>query len=200
VACKLEVECGRGREERNLARERFDGSERNWNRQRAGSVVELLGRIDRRFSMASRMAIADAMQALGALHFRGKQDEAIEAVLSGADVFYVFPTGCGKSMVYQVAALCSEGVTIIVSPLLGLLNEQLVKMSSLGICVIGACGGTLDAYNGNIGATRAKMVYTTPEQLHEESELCKYLEKEQLHVARLVVDEAHVIQDWEEFR
>jgi superfamily II DNA helicase RecQ len=44
------------------------------------------------------------------------------------------------------------------------------------------------------------MVYTTPEQLHEESELCKYLEKEQLHVARLVVDEAHVIQDWEEFR
>jgi hypothetical protein len=143
------------------------------------------------------MAIGDAMQALEVLHFRGKQEEAVEAVLSGADVFYVFPTGCGKSIVYQVAALCSDGVTIIVSPLLGLLNEQLAKMSSLGVCVMGACGGTLDAYNGTSGY---KMVYTTPEQVHEGSELCKHLEKEQVHVARVVVDEAHVIQDWEDFR
>jgi ATP-dependent DNA helicase RecQ len=143
------------------------------------------------------MAIGDAMEALGVLDFRGKQEEAIGALLSGGDVFYVFPTGCGKSIVYQVAALCSEGVTIIVSPLLGLLKEQVMKMSSSGVCVICACGGTLDAYNGT---SEVKMVYTTPEQLHENSELCSYLEKEKLHVTRVVVDEAHVIQDWDEFR
>jgi superfamily II DNA helicase RecQ len=64
------------------------------------------------------------MQALGVLRFRGKQEEAIDALLSGENAFCVLPTGCRKSVVYQIAALCSEGVTTIVSPLLGLLNEQ----------------------------------------------------------------------------
>jgi ATP-dependent DNA helicase RecQ len=147
--------------------------------------------------MSPAMAMGDAMQALDVLHFRGKQEEAIQAVLSGADVLYVFPTGGGKSLVYQVAALCSEGVTMIVSPLVGLLNEQVEKMATVGVSVIAACGGTLDCFNGTEGV---KMVYTTPEQLQQESKLCKYVEEKQLQVARVVVDEAHVIRDWEEFR
>jgi ATP-dependent DNA helicase RecQ len=143
------------------------------------------------------MSMGDAMQALGVPKFRGKQEEAIEAVLSGADLFYVFPTGCGKSLVYQIAALCSEGLTIVVSPLLGLLYEQVEKIASFGVCVIGASGGTLDAFNGTDGV---KLVYTTPEQLQEDSKLWKYVEEKDLQVARVVVDEAHVIREWEEFR
>jgi superfamily II DNA helicase RecQ len=72
-------------------------------------------------------------------------------------------------------------------------------MSTLGVCVrvICACGGTLDSLNGTEGA---KMVFTTPEQLQEGSKLCAYVEESKMQVARVVVDEAHVIRDWEEFR
>jgi ATP-dependent DNA helicase RecQ len=143
------------------------------------------------------MAMGDAMQALGVLHFRGKQGQAIQAVLSGADVYCVFPSGCGKSLVYPVAALCSEGVTVIVSPLVGLPNEQVEKMANVGLRVIAACGGTLDSFNRTDGV---KMVYTTPEQLQQKSKLCKYVKEKHLQVAAVVVGEAHVIRDWEEFR
>jgi superfamily II DNA helicase RecQ len=62
------------------------------------------------------ITVEEAMGALSVVSFRGKQKEAVGAVLSGSDVLYVFPTGCGKSLVYRVAALCTEGVTIIVRP------------------------------------------------------------------------------------
>jgi hypothetical protein len=115
-----------GKDDGKLARERLVGNVRDWScRERRWSRrVVVQDCTPDSFKMASCMSIGDAIQALGVLSFRGKQEEAVEAMLSGEDVFYVFPTGCGKSVVYQVAALCTAGVTIIVSPLLGLLNEQ----------------------------------------------------------------------------
>jgi superfamily II DNA helicase RecQ len=162
---------------------------RAWGRKCSVHTYETIG------TMA--MTVGEAMRALNILSFRGRQREAVEAVLSGSDVLYVFPTGCGKSVVYQVAALCSEGVTLIVSPLLGLLHEQVEKVACLGIPVIAACGGTLDGLHE---AVEARIVYTTPEQVHAKSALCKYLEKHDKQVVRIVVDEAHVIEEWEQFR
>jgi superfamily II DNA helicase RecQ len=139
-------------------------------------------------SASMTISVGEAMKVLSVESFRGKQEEAVEAVLSGCDVLYVFPTGCGKSFVYQVAALCTEGVTIIVCSLLGLLNEHVEKAASSGIPVIAACESTLD---GCHNALEARIVYTTPEQLHTKSALCRYLDDNGKKVQRIVVDEAH---------
>jgi ATP-dependent DNA helicase RecQ len=140
--------------------------------------------------------IEAAMQAVGISAFRGKQQIALEAVLSGKDVLYVFPTGFGKSAVYQTAALCSYGVTVVVSPLLGLQREQVEKLGAAGVPAIAACGGTLES----VGSGSVHLVYSTPEQLHPASALVQFLEAERMHVQRIVVDEAHVVLDWEVFR
>ena len=147
--------------------------------------------------MAMDPNIGTAMRRLGVVAFRGKQQEAITARMSGADLLYVFPTGCGKSLVYQCAALCSEGITIIVCPLLGLLREQTAELSNNGVESIVAHGGILDVYGS---AENVKLVYSTPEQLHANSRLVKMLEHMEAAVSRIVVDEAHVLQEWDDFR
>jgi ATP-dependent DNA helicase RecQ len=146
----------------------------------------------------SSEALNAAQEVLGTRSFRGKQQSAsaVEAILAGVDVVYVFPTGCGKSAVFQAAALCSEGVTIVVSPLLGLQREQVEKLGVAGVSVIVACGGKLD---GVCDIRTVQLVYTTPEQLWVDSLLVEHLEREGVRVMRTVVDEAHVIQDWAEF-
>jgi ATP-dependent DNA helicase RecQ len=93
----------------------------------------------------SSEALNAAKEVLGIRAFRGKQQSAEEAILAGVDVVYVFPTGCGKSAVFQAAALCSEGVTVVVSPLLGLQREQVEKLGVAGVSVIVAkISGKLD--------------------------------------------------------
>ena len=65
--------------------------------------------------------------------FRPGQDEVIGAVLDGADVFAVMPTGSGKSMTYQLPALVDPGLTVVVSPLIALMHDQVQQMRSVGI-------------------------------------------------------------------
>jgi ATP-dependent DNA helicase RecQ len=77
------------------------------------------------------MTVPTARASLRVAAFRGRQEEAIQAILAGNDVLYVFPTGMGKSVVYQVASLCSTGLTIIISPLISLLREQVRNLSAL---------------------------------------------------------------------
>jgi ATP-dependent DNA helicase RecQ len=140
--------------------------------------------------------VPEAMASLRIEAFRGRQEEAIGAILAGNDVLYVFPTGMGKSVVYQVASLCSTGLTIIISPLISLLREQVRNLSALGIPVIEALGGSLQAYQD----VDAKLVYCTPEQARLDSELAHYITEERKNVTRIVVDEAHLVCDWESFR
>jgi ATP-dependent DNA helicase RecQ len=142
------------------------------------------------------MTVPAAMACLGIAALRGRQEETIQAIPAGNDVLYVFPTGMGKSVVYQVASLCSTGLTVIINPLISLLREQVRNLSALGMPVIEALGGSLQAYQD----VDAQIVYCTPEQARYDSELAEYIRKEKKNVRRIVVDEAHLVWDWDSFR
>lgn len=142
-------------------------------------------------------AVKEALSMLGKESLRGQQREAVDAILCGGDVIYIFPTGTGKSLVYEVTGLVADGVSVIVSPLIGLLQEQVQRITAAGVAVIEACGQNL-AFYGN--EEDVQMIYTTPEQLRRTSDLVAYVEKRGTHIARLVVDEAHLVYEWDEFR
>jgi ATP-dependent DNA helicase RecQ len=136
------------------------------------------------------------MSTLNVCSLRGKQKDAIEAILSGRDVLYIVPTGAGKTLVFEISALCSVGVSIVVSPLVGLLQQQSRKLAACGIAV-------LEAWDGKVwqqGRGDVKVVYTTAEQLVHESALRTYIERQGLLIDRIVIDEAHVVVQWETFR
>ena len=73
------------------------------------------------------MSIETILSQLGVSELRGRQRDAINAVLSGSDVMYLFPAGTGKTLVYEVAALCSESCSLVVSPMIGLLRQQALR-------------------------------------------------------------------------
>jgi superfamily II DNA helicase RecQ len=140
------------------------------------------------------MDVHDALLTLGAQSLRGKQGEAIDAINSGRDVVYLFPTGTGKTLVYEASALCSANVTIVVSPLVGLLQQQSDRLAGCGV-------GVLQAWDGKLcqkGTGAVKVAYTTPEQLASGSALRARLQKHT--VGTLVVDEAHLVVQWDSFR
>jgi ATP-dependent DNA helicase RecQ len=140
------------------------------------------------------MNVLDALAKLGRSNLRGKQAEANEAIKSGSDVVYVFPTG--KTLVLGAAALCCDELTIVVSPLVGLLHQQSIRLAERGI-------GVLQAWDGKLsekGAGVVKVVYTTPEQLADGSRLRQHLTLHSMAVRRLVVDEAHLVVQWDTFR
>ena len=143
------------------------------------------------------MNIEQALSQLGVRALRGKQKQAIEAVLSGLDVVYLFPTGTGKTLVYVVAALCSDDCSVVVSPLIGLLQQQAARATEAGI-------GVVQAYEDSCIRTnpqgKLKLVFTTPEPLSAKSELRRYLKYRDVPSDRVVVDEAHLIVQWESFR
>jgi superfamily II DNA helicase RecQ len=120
---------------------------------------------------SSPVLVVAAMATLRIEAFRGRQEEAIHAILAGYDVLYVFPTGMRKSVVYQVASLCSTCLTIIISPLISLLREQVQNLSALGIPVIEVLGESLQAYED----FDAKIAYCTPEQVRSDSEQAEYI-------------------------
>jgi superfamily II DNA helicase RecQ len=142
------------------------------------------------------MDLQDALSRLGASNLRGKQADAIDAINSGADVVYLFPTGTGKTLVYEACALCTEHATIVVSPLVGLLQQQSFRLADRGV-------GVLQAWDGKVrrlGNHAVKVVYTTPEQLADGSRLRQHLHSQRITASRLVVDEAHLVVQWDTFR
>jgi ATP-dependent DNA helicase RecQ len=142
------------------------------------------------------MEITQALHTLDVTTLRGKQQVAIDAILSGQDVLYTFPTGTGKTLVFEVSALCSSNVAIVVSPLLGLLQQQSNKLAAHGVAV-------LEAWDGKVwkqGEGHVKLVYTTAEQLTQQSALRRHIDANNMIIDRIVVDEAHVVLQWETFR
>lgn len=129
--------------------------------------------------------------------FRPSQVEAIEAVGSGADVVAVLPTGGGKSLLYQVPALVREGLTVVVSPLIALMEDQVRSLKERGVAAA-AIAGLLPAnkaeqlfVNAQHGAY--KLLYLAPERL-EGDLFAAYADK--LNVSLLAVDEAHCVSEW----
>ena len=130
-------------------------------------------------------------------HFRPFQKEIIRAVLSGRDTLALLPTGGGKSLTYQIPALLLQGVTLVVSPLVALMKDQVEDLSRVRVRAAAIYSGLtrsqvinrLDAvlYSGY------KLLYVSPERLKNETFLTHL---SALDVSLLVVDEAHCISQW----
>ncbi len=134
--------------------------------------------------------------------FREGQEELVDAVLSGRDVFGVMPTGGGKSLCYQLPALLLPGVTLVVSPLISLMKDQVMALRSLGVpaAYINSSQSSEEARRVYAGmrAGEYKLLYIAPERLTLEG----FTEAARsLTVPLIAVDEAHCISQWgQDFR
>jgi ATP-dependent DNA helicase RecQ len=133
----------------------------------------------------------------GHASFRPGQDAAIEAALDGQDVLAIMPTGGGKSICYQVPALLLDGLTIVVSPLIALMHDQVAGLRARGI-EAAFIDSTLRHHEVDQRWTNAEhgqydLLYVAPERLESELFLAR---AGRLDVALLAVDEAHCVSQW----
>src|SRR5438552_17660754 len=132
--------------------------------------------------------------------FKGNQEKIIEAVLAGQDTFVIMPTGGGKSLCYQLPALISDGLAIIVSPLIALMKNQvdLVRSYSDKDEVAHFLNSTLSKkeireIHDDLQAGKTKMLYVAPETLTKQENLEIFSD---LKICFFAVDEAHCISEW----
>jgi len=129
--------------------------------------------------------------------FRPFQDEIVTAMLAGKDAFVLMPTGGGKSLCYQLPALVSPGLTVVVSPLIALMKDQVDRLHAMGVAAT-FINSSLDS--GESGRRQAailrgelKLVYVAPERLM----LPGFLDLlGRIPLARFAIDEAHCISEW----
>ncbi len=129
--------------------------------------------------------------------FRPGQREAVEAVLAGRDVLAILPTGGGKSVCYQVPSLMRAGLTLVVSPLIALMQDQVAGLNARGVPAA-FINSTLPAREIDQRWTdaefgRYRLLYVAPERLQSEVFLARAA---RLKVHLLAVDEAHCISEW----
>lgn len=136
--------------------------------------------------------------------FRGLQENVINATLSNKDCIYVAATGSGKSLVFQLPALISSGITLVVSPLLSLMEDQVNQLDELGIpaIVLNSTTSKEDfkrASNAMVDPNASiKLIYVTPEKLAKSKFFMSQIEKmyEKGRFSRLVIDEVHCCSEW----
>lgn len=136
--------------------------------------------------------------------FRGLQETVINCTLSGKDCIYIAATGSGKSLVFQLPALISEGITLVVSPLLSLMEDQVTQLEQLGIpsVVLNSTTTKEDMKRATSAMVDAnatlKLIYVTPEKLAKSKFIMSQIEKMYLagRFSRLVIDEVHCCSEW----
>ena len=131
--------------------------------------------------------------------FRPMQQEVIASVLSGRDTLAVMPTGGGKSLCYQIPALLFGGITLVVSPLISLMQDQVAFLVENGVSAVFLnssleWGDYLDAVQ-RIKSGSVKLVYLSPEALAAERTQ-SILHDASLPVSCITIDEAHCISEW----
>ncbi|TFK52140.1 ATP-dependent DNA helicase [Heliocybe sulcata] len=140
----------------------------------------------------------------GHKEFKGKQKAIVEAAVKGADVFVLAPTGMGKSLCFQIPALADEhGITVVISPLLALMKNQVSKLREKYVRVAALNSETSSEEKKEIikdlssGHPDNRLLYITPERLCS-ADMLRLLDKvhNQKELNRFVVDEAHCISEW----
>ena len=129
--------------------------------------------------------------------FREGQEPIIDRLLSGGDVVGIMPTGAGKSICYQVPALMQEGITLVISPLISLMKDQVSALVQSGVSAA-FINSTLTPRQSELALYRAangiyKIVYVAPERLSTPSFLHFALNAD---IAMVIVDEAHCVSQW----
>ena len=129
--------------------------------------------------------------------FRPLQEEIINSVLNGKDTLGLMPTGGGKSITFQVPALIKEGTTIVVTPLISLMKDQVDNLKRKRIKAVflhsGMTARERRLANEMIFNARAKFIYVSPERLRNP----RFIQQlRMLQIAMIVVDEAHCSSQW----
>ncbi len=129
--------------------------------------------------------------------FKPLQEEIIHSVLEGEDTFALLPTGGGKSICFQVPAMINEGICIVISPLIALMQDQVKNLQQRGIKAIALTSGIkyteLDTLLDNCIYGNYKFLYLSPERLQQDivQERLK-----QMNINLIAIDEAHCISQW----
>ena len=133
----------------------------------------------------------------GYTEFKGSQEKIINAVLNDQDVLALLPTGGGKSICFQIPALSKDGICIVVSPLIALIQNQVGGLKEKGIKAIALTGGIPHEEVNNLLDNcifgNYKFLYLSPERLQQEMVQSRI---QQMNVNLIAIDEAHCISHW----
>lgn len=131
--------------------------------------------------------------------FRDRQKDIVKSVLDKKDTLVIMPTGGGKSLCYQIPALIMDGITLVVSPLISLMQDQVSSLEATGIhCVFLNSSLDWDSYKeavSDIKSGNVKIVYVSPEGLAT-SRVREILSDSTLNISCIAIDEAHCVSQW----
>ena len=147
--------------------------------------------------MSANNPLSLLKQTYGYDQFRGQQEEIINHLIGGGSSFVLMPTGSGKSLCYQIPSLCREGVGVIVSPLIALMQDQITALAQLGISA-GAINSSMSdrevfMVKDKLERNDLDLLYVAPERLvmPDFVELLKTVK-----IALFAIDEAHCVSQW----
>src|SRR6266571_5153504 len=149
-------------------------------------------------TMESSSALIDTLkQTFGFASFRPLQEEIIRDALARRDVFALLPTGGGKSLCFQLPALLRDGLTVVVSPLIALMKDQVDALQASGIAAT-FLNSTLDRHEAvtrlrGLNRGEYRLLYVAPERLMLDTFLERALN---WNIAQVAIDEAHCISEW----
>ncbi len=129
--------------------------------------------------------------------FRGQQADVVRHVIAGGDALVLFPTGAGKSLCYQIPALCLEGMAIVISPLIALMRDQVFALRALGVAAAALNSAMspeeMREVRRDVGAGKIKVLYVTPERAVTENFQSMVAGAT---ISLCAVDEAHCCSQW----